>query len=64
MSAPATPPPQFTDEDAVKIKAMLEDYERSKWLGHLIWKLLIALGAMVAAIAAFKEHIVSIFRGH
>lgn len=64
MIGPDHPLYQFTEEDAEKLKAMLEDYERSKWLGRLFWKLLLGLGAFVATLAAFKEHIVSIFKGH
>ena len=52
---------RMTDEQIAKILAMLDDYERSKWLGHLVWKITIAVGALVAGFAAFKEHLVSLF---
>lgn len=54
----------FTEEEAKKVLDMLEDYERSKWLGHLMWKLTIAVGAVVAGFAAFRENIFAIFQRH
>lgn len=53
---------QFTDEDARKIKDMLADYEKSKFLGHVVWKLLIIIGATVASVAAFKEHVLALLQ--
>ena len=54
-------PHRMTDEQVKKVLDMLADYERSKWLGHLFWKVAVAAGAILAGLAAFKEHLFSLF---
>lgn len=51
-------------EDQVKgILEMYENYQRSRWLGRLVWRISVAIGATIAGIAAMKDHILHIFRG-
>ena len=63
--------PDFTEAQiaelqrlAVKADALLEmerSYERAGWLGRLMWKTILTIGATVAAVAAFKEQVISLW---
>ncbi len=58
---PDNEPPKFTDEQTKGILEMYENYQRSRWLGRLIWKVSVAIGATVAGVAALKDHVLHIF---
>ncbi len=55
---------ELTDEEIEELKVMLREFEHYRWLGRLAWRIAVVIGGMVAAIAAFKEHLVSFFKGH
>lgn len=65
--------PQFTDEQvaklvkladsADKVISVADDYDHAQWVGRLAWKLAVAIGAMVAGVAAFKGQLISLFKG-
>jgi len=38
---------------------MLETYERSRWMGRLLWKCGIVLGGAAAGAVAFKQNILT-----
>jgi hypothetical protein len=54
--------PDLTNDEIENLRGMLRDYERSRWLGRLLWKTVVAVGAAVAGMAAFKDHIVRLFK--
>ena len=57
---------QELEKLAAKVQELLdmeENYQRATWLGRFVWKLVIAAGAAAAGVAAFKDHIVHIFKG-
>ena len=56
--------PQFTDDEVRKLKAMTQDWDRTRWLGRLVWHMLVLIGSAVAALAVFKEHLLSLFSKH
>lgn len=58
------PPPQFTDDEARELKGMARDYQNSKWIGRLFWRVAVLVGSVVAGLAVFKEHLHSIFKGN
>jgi len=41
---------------------LLDSYDRSRWLGRLLWKILLTIGATAAAVAAFGNHVAQIFK--
>lgn len=58
-------PPSFTDDEITELKGIARDYQNSKWLGRLIWKVAVLVGSVIAGLAVFKEHLLSVFsRGH
>lgn len=50
-------------ENEKELMEMFQSYQRASWLGRLLWKLILGISATVAAIAAFKDHILSLFKG-
>ena len=50
-------------DSADQLIKMHENYQRANWLGRLLWKLAIVVGATVAGVAAFKENVLSILKG-
>lgn len=51
----------LTKEQITGLLEMYENYQRSRWLGRIVWKVSVAVGAAIAGIAAAKDHIVHIF---
>ena len=51
---------ELTPDQIVGILEMYENYQRGRWLGRLVWKIAVALGASAAGIAAFKDHLIQI----
>lgn len=52
---------ELTEEEVKEVREMLGSYKNYNWLGRLTWKIVVATGAAIAAIAAIKEHLVTIF---
>lgn len=48
-------------EHGPALLAMEENYQRASWLGRFVWKTAITVGATVAAVAAFKEQVISLW---
>lgn len=63
--------PEFTDAQVVELRrlaskaeALLEmeqNYQRASWVGRFLWKTIMTIGATVAAVAAFKEQVISLW---
>lgn len=53
--------PRLTDEQIKDLLEMRENYQRGRWLGRLIWKIAVAVGATIAGVAALKDHLTTIF---
>lgn len=50
-------------ENEKELIGMFMSYQRANWLGKLIWKFILGVGATVAAVAAFRDQIISLFKG-
>lgn len=51
----------LTEHETDAVRVMLRDYSRSRWLGKLIIRWAAYLSATIAAIAALKDQILSLF---
>lgn len=56
--------PHFTDDEIQELKGIARDYQNSKWLGRIVWKVAVLVGSVVAGLAVFKEHLLSLFQRH
>jgi hypothetical protein len=58
--------PQFTSQEVTDLRAMLVNFQHSKWLVRILWKVSIWVGATVAGVAAFKDNLIDLLnlRGH
>ena len=52
---------QLSEDEITALRAMLDSWEKSRWLGRLVWKIGITIGAVAAGVATFKENIIAIF---
>jgi len=52
---------ELTPEQIEGILEMYDNYQKGRWIGRAIWKIVVATGAAIAGIAAAKDQIMHIF---
>ena len=51
----------LTEAEVKELRELLSSWKTYNLLGRLTWKIIVATGAAVAGLAAFKDHIWSLF---
>ena len=52
----------FSKEEIDGLREVLKNYERSMWLGGLIFKLGVGVTSVIAIVAQFKSNIMALFK--
>ena len=61
---PENVPTRELNQDEIKaLLGMLESYERSRWLGRMVFKIIVGIGALTGAVVTFKSHIMALLKG-
>ena len=53
----------LTADETKKVRIMLENWDRSLWLGRWIFKLVLWITGTIALVAQFKNNIIALFKG-
>lgn len=61
---PPTDHPAFTDDEINELKGIARDYQNTRWMGRLVWRIAVLIGSVVAGLAVFKEHLFGLFKGN
>jgi hypothetical protein len=64
MHGEIEPSARTLSSDEIKaVRKMLDAYDKSKWLGGLMFKVVIGIGTLVGVLSTFKSQLLSLIRG-
>ncbi len=55
--------PEFTSAEKKSVRELLDAYEKSQWLGRLLFKATIAIGGLIAFLVTLKGQLLNLLRG-
>lgn len=53
----------LSSDELKAVREMLDAYDKSRWLGNLIFKAALGIGGLIAALAMLKTQLISLIRG-